>query len=59
MKFFKYINKYVLGKPQPVRLYPIKNKKEMLVEWLKEWWNVLLGLLLALIIVLAYTPFYI
>lgn len=58
MKFFKYIEKYVLGKPQPVRLYPIKNKKEMMVEWLKEWWNVLLGLLLALIIVLAYTPFY-
>lgn len=58
MKFFKYIDKYVLGKPQPVRLYSIKNRKEMLVEWLKEWWNVLLGLLLALIIVLAYTPFY-
>lgn len=58
MKFFKYINKYVLGKPQPVRLYPIKNRKERISEFFKEWWNVLLGLLLALIIVLAYTPFY-
>lgn len=61
MKFenIKYwINGYVFGKPQPVRLYPIVPRKEKLSHFIKEWESAIIGFLIAVSIIMIYVPFF-
>lgn len=52
-----FIDKYILGKPQPVRLYKKVSKTEKIKNFIKEWKSIIMGFLLANILIISYMPF--
>ncbi len=51
-----FIDKYILGKPQPVRLHKKVSKTEKIENFIEEWKSEIIGFLLATILIVSYMP---
>ena len=52
-----FIDKHILGKPQPIRLYKKVSRREKIENFVKEWKSIIMGFLLANILIVSFMPF--